>query len=68
MSTDASIGPLISRIVSVLALTLLLSLGGLVALGLFGGDPSVRSTLTHIIETVVGVFVGIAAARLADEG
>ena len=66
MSDDPSVGPLISRIVTVLAVSLVLSLGGLVALGLFGGDPAVSTTLTHLIETLTGVFVGIAAARLAE--
>lgn len=66
MKDDATVGPLISRIVTVLAVSLLLSLAGLVALGLFGGDPAVSTTLTHFIETLTGVFVGIAAARLAE--
>ena len=63
---DIPIGPLVSRIVTVLAGTLVLSLTGIVALGLFHGDPAVQETLTHIIETVLGVFVGIAAGRLAQ--
>ncbi len=62
---EAPIGRMVSTIVSVLALTLVLAVAGLVVLGLFGGDPDVRGTLTHVIETVLGVFVGIAAGRLA---
>lgn len=62
---EVPIGRLVSTIVSVLALTLVLSVGGLVVLGLFGGAADVRGTLTHVIETVLGVFVGIAAGRLA---
>lgn len=60
------IGPLISTIVTVLAAALVLSLAGLVVLGLAGGDPAVRETLTHVAETVLGVFVGIAAGRLTS--
>jgi len=67
MSDDIPIGPMISRIVSVLALTLVLSLAGLVALGMFDGDPAVRATLTHVSEVVLGVFIGIAAGRLSGE-
>ena len=63
---DVPIGRLVSTIVSVLAVALVLSLGGLVALGLFDGDAAVRETLTHIIETVLGVFIGIAAGRLSS--
>ncbi len=63
---DIPIGRLVSAIVSVLAITLVLSLAGLVALGLLHGDESVRETLTHVIETVLGVFIGIAAGRLAS--
>ena len=67
MSEDeVPIGRLVSIIVSVLGATLLLSLGGLVALALGGGDPAVGATLTHVIETVIGVFIGIAAGRLAS--
>lgn len=58
-------GPIISRIVSVLAISLVVSIAGLIALGLAGGDPGVRLTLTHIIETLLGMFIGVAAARLA---
>ncbi len=60
------VGRLVSTIVSVLAGALLISLGGLVALGLTSGDAAVRETLTHVAETVLGVFVGIAAGRLAS--
>jgi hypothetical protein len=63
---DIPIGRLVSRIVSVLAFTLVLSLGGLVALGLVHGAESVQETLTHVIETVLGVFIGIAAGRLSS--
>lgn len=67
MSDDeVPIGRLVSIIVSVLAAALLLSLGGLVALALADGDAAVRATLTHVIETVIGVFIGIAAGRLAS--
>lgn len=69
MSRDrVPVGRLVSRIVSVLAAVLLLSLLGIVLLGAVGGDPAVRATLTHTIEIVLGVFVGIAAGRLADDG
>jgi hypothetical protein len=64
---EVPIGPLVSRIVSVLAAVLVLSLLGLVALGLLGGDEAVRDTLTHVAEVVLGVFVGIAAGKLANE-
>jgi uncharacterized membrane protein (DUF373 family) len=63
---DIPIGRLVSTIVSVLAFTLVLSLAGLVALGLVHGAESVQETLTHIIETVLGVFIGIAAGRLTS--
>jgi hypothetical protein len=49
-------------------MALVLSLAGLVVLGLAGDDSGAGATLTHLIETVVGVFIGIAAGRLADEG
>ena len=65
--SEGNLSPEISRIVSVLAWALVLSLAGLIAMGIVGGDPSVRLTLTHIIETLVGVFIGIAAARLSDQ-
>lgn len=64
---DVPVGRLIATIVTVLAATLMFSLGGLVLLALFGGDPEVRDTLTHLVETVIGVFIGIAAGRLASE-
>lgn len=65
-SEEVPVGPLLSIIVSVLGAALLLSLAGLVALALVGGDPAVGATLTHLIETVIGVFIGIAAGRLAS--
>ena len=65
--SEVPIGRLISVIVSVLGAALLLSLTGLVALAIVGGDPAVGVTLTHVIETVIGVFIGIAAGRLASE-
>jgi hypothetical protein len=67
MSEEVPVGRLVSVIVAVLAATLLLSLGGLVVLGAVGGDAGISTTLTHIIETVLGVFVGIAAGKLAGE-
>jgi len=67
MSEDeVPVGRLVSIIVSVLGATLLVSLVGLVALALGGGDPAAGATLTHIIETVIGVFIGIAAGRLSS--
>ena len=67
MSNDeVPIGRLVSIIVSVLAVALVVSIGGLVAFGLVGGDDEVRTTLTHITETVLGVFIGIAAGRLSS--
>jgi len=67
MSDEVPVGRLVSVIVAVLAAALLLSLGGLVVLGAVGGDAGISTTLTHIVETVLGVFVGIAAGRLAGE-
>ncbi|HMO54179.1 MAG TPA: hypothetical protein PJ994_06720 [Tepidiformaceae bacterium] len=67
MTEDVPVGRLLSIIVSVLAATLLLAVGGLVLIGAAGGDASVARTLTHVVETVVGVFIGIAAAKLAEE-
>lgn len=67
MSEEVPVGRLVSIIVAVLAAALLLSLAGLVALGLLDGDPAVRTTLTHVIETVAGVFIGIAAGRLSGD-
>ncbi|MCZ2108220.1 MAG: hypothetical protein LC118_01390 [Dehalococcoidia bacterium] len=66
MSSEVPVGRLVSIVVSVLAAVLVLSLGGLVLMGLTNGDAGVRETLTHIIETVLGVFVGIAAGRLSE--
>lgn len=63
---EVPVGRLISTIVSVLAAALVMALAGLVVLGMTGGDPTVRATLTHVIETVLGVFIGIAAGRLAS--
>ena len=62
---ELPIGRLVSVIVSVLALALVLSIAGVVVLGLTSGDGTTATTLTHVIETVMGVFVGIAAGRLA---
>ncbi|MFN8616958.1 MAG: hypothetical protein U0837_07650 [Dehalococcoidia bacterium] len=66
MSEDVPIGRLVSIIVSVLAAALLLALGGLVVVGVTGQDNAVSLTLTHVIETILGVFVGIAAGSLAS--
>lgn len=63
---EVAVGRMVAIIVGVLAATLVLSVTGLVALGLFGGSSDASSTLTHVIETVMGVFVGIAAGRLAS--
>ncbi len=63
---EVPIGRLISIIVGVLGAALLLSLAGIVALALAGADPAVGATLTHLIETVIGVFIGIAAGRLTS--
>lgn len=62
------LGKGIGNVLTVLGLVLLLSLAGLIALGAVGGDAGVRGTLTHIAETVLGVFVGLAAGRLAGTG
>ncbi len=68
MSDDeVPVGPLVSTIVTVLAAALVLSLAGLVVLGVTGGEPTVGATLTHVVETVLGVFLGIAAGRLASQ-
>jgi hypothetical protein len=64
---DVPVGRLISIIIAVLAAALVLSLAGLVVLGIAGDDSNAGETLAHVIETVVGVFIGIAAGRLADE-
>ena len=66
MSEDVPIGRLLSLIIRVLAFALMASLVGLVTLGAIGGDPAASQTLTHVIETIIGVFIGIAAAKLAD--
>ncbi|MDZ7727507.1 MAG: hypothetical protein U5Q44_04535 [Dehalococcoidia bacterium] len=66
MSELEPLAPTVQRIISVLALALLGSIAGLVVIGVAGGDPGVRATLTHITETLIGVFIGIAAARLAS--
>ncbi|MGE0601089.1 MAG: hypothetical protein AB7J35_15775 [Dehalococcoidia bacterium] len=67
MSDEVPVGRLVSIIVSVLAAALLVSISGLVILGAMGGDEIVAGTLAHIIETLLGVFVGIAAGRLASD-
>lgn len=67
MTDDVPVGRLVSIVVSVLAAVLVLSLCGLVLMGLAHGDAGVRETLTHIIETVLGVFVGIAAGKLSSD-
>ena len=64
---EVPVGRLVATIVTVLAAALLLSLAGLVALGLLGGDDGVRLTLTHVVEVLIGVFVGIAAGKLASD-
>ncbi len=64
---DVPVGRLVATIVTVLAAALLLSLTGLVALGLLGGDDGVRLTLTHVVEVLIGVFVGIAAGKLSSD-
>jgi len=67
MSDEVPVGRLVSIVVSVLSAVLVLSLGGLVLMGLADGDAGVRETLTHIIETVLGVFIGIAAGKLSSD-
>jgi hypothetical protein len=67
MSEDEiPVGRLVSTIVTVLAGALVLSLAGLIVVGLADGDAGVRATLTHVVETVLGVFLGIAAGRLSS--
>ncbi len=66
MTTDLDLNPLLGRIISVLAFALLGGLVGLVAIGVAGGDAGVRMTLTHVVETIMGVFLGIAIARIGD--
>ncbi|MGB4860929.1 MAG: hypothetical protein WBO97_00580 [Tepidiformaceae bacterium] len=68
MNDEVPVGRLISIIVSVLSAALLLSLAGLVILGALDGSTGVAITLTHVIETLLGVFVGIAAGKLSNEG
>ena len=67
MNEEIPVGRLVSVIVGVLAAALLASLGGLVFLSAAGADPAAATTLTHVIETLLGVFVGIAAGRLASD-
>ena len=67
MSEEVPIGRLVSIIVSVLSVALLVALSGLIVIGAVGGDAGVSITLTHVIETLLGVFVGIAAGRLASD-
>jgi hypothetical protein len=67
MTDEIPIGRLISIIVGVLAAALIVSLAGLVLLSAVGADPAASNTLTHVIETLLGVFVGIAAGRLASD-
>ncbi|MCY4391807.1 MAG: hypothetical protein OXE43_07120 [Chloroflexi bacterium] len=63
---QVAVGRNIVNVVSVLALVLVVSLLGLIALGAVDGDAGVRSTLTHVSETVLGLFVGLAAGRLTS--
>ena len=65
-SVPVAVGRNIVNVISVLALVLVVSLLGLIALGVVDGDAGVRSTLTHVLETVLGVFVGLAAGRLTS--
>ena len=65
-SAPVAVGRNIVNVISVLALVLVVSLLGLIALGVVDGDAGVRSTLTHVLETVLGVFVGLAAGRLTS--
>lgn len=67
-SAQIAVGRNIVNVISVLALVLVVSLLGLIALGVVDGDAGVRSTLTHVLETVLGVFVGLAAGRLTSPG
>lgn len=64
---EIPVGPIVARIVSVLAVAFFLSLGGIIVLGLTGGDADVRATLTHVLEVVLGLFLGIAAGRLVRD-
>ena len=65
-SVQVAVGRNIINVISVLALVLVVSLLGLIALGAIDGDAGVRSTLTHVLETILGVFVGLAAGRLTS--
>ncbi len=65
---QVAVGRNIVNVVSVLALVLVVSLLGLIALGVVDGDAGVCSTLTHVSETVLGLFVGLAAGRLTSPG
>lgn len=65
-SEEIPVGRLVTAIIGVLGVALMVSLAGLVWLGAADGDPAVRETLTHLVETVIGVFIGIAAGRLAS--
>ena len=65
-SAQIAVGRNIVNVISVLALVLVVSLLGLIALGAVDGDAGVRGTLTHVLETVLGVFVGLAAGRLTS--
>lgn len=67
MSDEVPVGRLLSIIISVLSATLIISLVGVVVLGVSGADSAAGATLTHIIETVIGVFIGIAAGKLASD-
>jgi hypothetical protein len=64
---EVPVGRLVSVIVAVLAAALIIALAGLVVLGAAGGDPAVSTTLTHVIEVIIGVFIGITAGRLARD-
>ena len=63
---QVAVGRNIVNVVSVLALVLVVSLLGLIALGVVDGDAGVRSTLTHVSETVLGLSAAPAPARLTS--
>lgn len=67
MNGGEPLAPTVQRIISVLSLALLVSIAGLILIGVAGGDAGVRATLTHVTETLIGVFIGLAAARLAAD-
>ncbi|MBK7127701.1 MAG: hypothetical protein IPH65_17580 [Dehalococcoidia bacterium] len=68
MSEEVPVGRLVSIIVSVLAAGLLLSLAGLVVLRGAGGEMRRwRRPLTQSSKRCSGVFVGVAAGRLASD-